>query len=149
MRLLIAVCVIASLAGCAGRIEPEGIPDDRIGLSKVDVFVIPDPDPVADDTSDPGDRGVLPPVYEGAPPTISHNAADYLPITRDENLCLECHMIPGEKEEGSPTPIPASHYTDLRNAPSVVRDDVVGARYNCTVCHVPQTGATPLVTSDF
>jgi cytochrome c-type protein NapB len=149
MRLLIPVCLILLLVGCAGRVEHDAIPDDQVGLSKVDVRDTPDPDPVADDTSEPGERGVLPRDYEGAPPMISHTAADFLPITRDENLCLECHMVEGEKEAGLPTPIPASHYTDLRNAPSVVSEEVVGARYNCIACHVPQTGATPLVTSQF
>jgi cytochrome c-type protein NapB len=120
MRLLISVCVAVLLIGCAGRVEQEAIPDDQIGLSKVDVRDVPDPDPVADDTTEPGERGVLQRVYEDAPPMISHTASDYLPITREENLCLECHGIEGEKEEGLPTPIPASHYTDLRNAPSEV-----------------------------
>jgi len=149
MRLVISVCVIVMLVGCAGRVEHEAIPDHQIGLSKVDVRDVPDPDPVADDTSEPGERGVLPRAFVGTPPMISHTATDYLPITRDENLCLECHRIEGEKEEGLPTPIPASHYTDLRNAPSVVRDEVAGARYNCMACHVPQTEATPLVASCF
>ncbi len=149
MRLLVSVCVIVLLAGCAGRVEQGAISDVQIGLSKVDVRDVPDPDPVADDTSEPGERGVLPRVFEGAPPTISHTASDYLPITRDENLCLDCHMIDGEKEEGLPTPIPASHYTDLRNAPSEVGTAVVGARYACTTCHVPQTEASPLVGSRF
>jgi cytochrome c-type protein NapB len=149
MRLWIPFLVIVLLGGCAVRVEHEAIPDDRIGLSKVDVRDVPDPDPVADDTSEPGEGGVLPRVYEGTPPLISHSASDYLPITRNENLCLDCHMLEGEKEEGLPTPIPASHYTDLRNAPSVVSDEVVGARHNCTACHVPQTAASPLVNSRF
>lgn len=149
MRLTISVCAIAVLFGCAGRLEPEAIPDDQIGLSKVDVREVPDPDPVLDDTTEPGEGGVMERAYDGAPPLISHAATDFLPITREENLCLECHQVEGEKEEGLPTPIPESHYTDLRNAPSEVGDGVVGARYNCTLCHVPQTGAAPLVTSSF
>ena len=37
MRPLISVCVIVVLVGCAGRVGYEAIPDDQIGLSKVDV----------------------------------------------------------------------------------------------------------------
>ncbi len=37
------------------------------------------------------------------------------------------------------------HYRDLRNAPDVTRDEIAGARYDCTICHVAQTGAEPLV----
>lgn len=149
MRHLISVCVMALLLGCVERVEHGAISDGQIGLSKGDVRDTPDPDPVVDDTTEPGERGRLQPVFEGAPPVISHSISDYLPITRDENLCLECHMIDGEKEVGLPTPIPASHYTDLRNAPSEVGTAVAGARYNCTLCHVTQTGAPLLVESRF
>jgi cytochrome c-type protein NapB len=149
MRLWIPVGLVILLCACAVRVEQVGIPDDLIGLSKVDVRDVPDPDPVADDTTEPGEGGMLERAYEGAPPVISHLSTDFLPITRTENLCLECHMFEGEAEEGLPTPIPASHYTDLRHAPSVVSDEVVGARYNCTLCHVPRTGAAPLVKSGF
>ncbi|NIM00477.1 MAG: hypothetical protein GTN89_06315 [Acidobacteria bacterium] len=155
MRLFISVCLVALLIGCAARLDTEAvpdhesIPDDRIGLSKVDVREIPDPDPVLDVNPDPGEGSPLPRAYQGAPPLVSHNASDYLPITADENLCLDCHMVEGEAEEGLPTPIPESHYTDLRNAPSVVGESVAGARYNCSACHVAPTGATPLVTSRF
>lgn len=147
--MLILVCAAASLIGCSARLDHEAIPDDRIGLSKVDVRDIPDPGAVVDNTTEPGEGRPLPRAYEGAPPLVSHTAEGYLPITREENLCLECHMIEGEAEEGLPTPIPASHYTDLRNAPSVVGDEVAGARYNCSACHVAQTGTVPLVTSRF
>ncbi len=173
MRLFISVCLVALLIGCAARLDtaaipepvtaaipepvtaaiPEpvtaAIPDDEIGLSKVDVREIPDPGAVVENGIDPGEGKILPRVYEGAPPIVSHNAGDYLPITRNENLCLDCHMIDGEAEEGLPTPIPASHYTDLRNAPSVVGDEIAGARYNCSACHVAQTETEPLVTSRF
>jgi len=53
------------------------------------------------------------------------------------------------KKPGEPTPLPASHYTDLRNAPGKVGDTVTGARWVCTSCHVPQTDAKPLVGNRF
>lgn len=149
MRAFISICSIALLVGCAARVDTEAIPDDQIGLSKVDVRETPDPRPVIDENPDPGESSQLPRAYAGAPALVSHNVSDYLPITADENLCLDCHMVEGEAEEGLPTPIPASHYTDLRNAPSAVGDTVVGARYNCSACHVAPTNATPLVSSRF
>ena len=71
MRLVTSVCVILLLVGCAGRSDYEAISDDQLGLSKTDVRDVPAPDPVVDDTSEPGEGGVLPRAYDGAPPTIS------------------------------------------------------------------------------
>jgi len=50
-----------------------------------------------------------------------------------------------EKLEGEATPIPRSHFTDRWNASEVDGEQVVGARWVCTSCHVAQTGAQPLV----
>jgi len=126
----------------------QGIPDSTIGLSKVTVFEVPEPGPVLYNTSDPGDRSPEPAPFPGAPPPIPHGIGDFLPLTLTENGCLDCHLVE-EKVEGEPTPIPPSHFVDLRNAPDDMRDDVAGARYVCVTCHVAQTGAAPLVKNDF
>jgi nitrate reductase cytochrome c-type subunit len=54
-----------------------------------------------------------------------------------------------EKVKGEATPIPASHYVDLRNAPGKRGETVAGARWSCTACHVPQQDVKPLVGSPF
>ena len=69
-------------------------------------------------------------------------------ITRQENLCVDCHHIE-ESSEGEPTPIPKDHFIDYRNAPTAVRETVSGARHNCTTCHVRRTGNQPLVGNLF
>jgi len=38
---------------------------------------------------------------------------------------------------------------DLRSSSDKMSDSVVGARFNCTQCHVPQSGAPPLVENTF
>jgi nitrate reductase cytochrome c-type subunit len=38
-----------------------------------------------------------------------------------------------------------SHFKDLRHAPEVLRDELAGARWYCTSCHVSQSDAEPLV----
>jgi cytochrome c-type protein NapB len=125
-----------------------GIPDDEIGLDKSDVKETSTPAPTRLDDSAPGERPLVPRAFEGEPPRISHGIEDFLPITADENLCVTCHEVE-EKLEGEATPIPSSHYTDLRNAPEVVGEQIVGARWVCTSCHVAQTGAQPLVGNRF
>jgi nitrate reductase cytochrome c-type subunit len=51
--------------------------------------------------------------------------------------------------KGMPTPIPESHYTDLRHKPDTVREQIVEARYVCTQCHVAQANVEALVENSF
>lgn len=124
-----------------------------MGLSKTSVFEVPTPVVYHYSAVPPGQSRLLPRAYLGAPPQVPHDIADFLPITRENNLCIACHNQPdlwGKKPEaGSPTPMPPSHYTDLRNAPGQVTDHLINARYNCNQCHVPQTDAPPLVENTF
>jgi cytochrome c-type protein NapB len=73
----------------------------------------------------------------------------FLPISIEENACLACHELGPAGAPDDPTPVPASHATDLRMAPDKVTDSVVGARWRCVACHVPQADAPPLVGSTF
>ncbi len=140
--------LILLTAACGGRPALEPIPDDRLGLVEADVLEIPEPAPVRFEEASPGEGSPPARVSADSPPVVPHAVADFLPITRDENYCIECHAV-AEKVEGEPTPIPQSHYTDLRNAPERPGDSVAGARWNCTACHVSRTGAEPLVTNSF
>lgn len=127
---------------------PKGTPDDDIGLAKGSVFEVLNPDAVLPNTSEPGDEPLIAPAFVGFPPPIPHGIEEFLPITLDENQCIDCHAVE-EKEEGEPTPIPGSHFRDLRNAPDELREDLAGARYVCTTCHVTLTRAEPLVGNEF
>ena len=118
-----------------------GLPDTQIGLSAGNIFDIPEPAAVKQNETEPGDEGTLPRVHPKSPPVIPHGIAEFLPITRANNACLDCHE--------SDVPVPASHRTDLRNAPGKVDEALVGARYNCVACHVPRTDAKPLVKNTF
>ncbi len=151
-RLAIA---FALTAGCAASRPPPpdlaqaaAVPDRVLGLSKTSASDVPAPPPIKENTSSPGERPALPRAYPGAPPRIPHGIRDLLPITRDGNACVDCHAVK-EKKPGEPTPIPASHYTDLRREPGKPGDHVLGARWVCISCHVPQTGAAPLVKNRF
>jgi cytochrome c-type protein NapB len=145
--MLTALGLLLFAAGCGGD-RSNGIPDEQIGLSKAEIFDVPNPDAYNEVTAEPGEGAAVDPAYDGAPPVINHGVADFLPITRDDNLCMTCHRVE-EKIEGEPTPIPASHFTDYRNAPDKVGEEIAGARYNCLACHAPRTDAVPLVASEF
>ena len=150
----LAPVLAAMLAACAaGRPAPTAsaaapIPDASLGLSKTSVFDAPAPPPFKPNGSAPGELPVLPRPYALAPPIIPHGIADFLPIAPTQNACVDCHAVK-EKAPGMPTPIPASHYTDARNAPGKPGETVVGARWVCTACHTPLTDARPLVGNAF
>lgn len=129
------------------------IAPDSMGLNKGSVFDTPDPKVYASKAGAPGQNSLLPRAYPGAPPQIPHDIGDFLPITAGSNMCIACHNQPDNwgkpRTQGSPVPIPSSHYTDLRTAPGKVTDHLINARYNCNQCHVPQRDAKPLVENSF
>jgi cytochrome c-type protein NapB len=149
-RILIVIMLLTAGTAFAGG---KGIPADSMGLSKSSVFKVPAQKAYSSKAEQPGQNELLPRAYPGAPPQIPHSIADFLPITTQSNMCIACHANPGQwgqkREKGTPTPIPPSHYTDRRNAPDKVTDHLMGARFNCNQCHVPQLDAKPLVENTF
>ncbi len=150
-RLIIAgiIIVIASLAPAHAE---ESVADTELGLSKTSVFETPSPEPFNYMGDMPFGNPLGPRAFPGAPPQIPHNIEPMIPVTAKTNFCLGCHDNPEKMDKkplGEPTPMPSSHYTDLRNAPDKVTKKVIGARYVCTQCHVPQADVKALVNSTF
>lgn len=144
------VFLTTGLAGAyAGQ---QGVADKDLGLSKSTVFDTPSPEAFAYGEASPGSGNTLPRAYTGAPPQIPHNIQGFTPVTVRTNACVGCHNNPamwGKKVKGVPTPMPPSHYTDTRNAPGNVTKKLIGARFVCTQCHVPQASVQPLVDNTF
>ncbi len=131
---------------------PPGIADEDLGLSKSTVFDTPSPEAFAYGEASPGSGNTLPRAYTGAPPQIPHSIQGFVPVTVRNNACVGCHNNPamwGQKTKGVPTPMPPSHYTDTRHAPGNVTKKLIGARFVCTQCHVPQASVQPLVDNTF
>ncbi len=153
-----ALAAAAALVACASTPSPSkkssvpssvsGIPDASLGLEKSPVTGVPAPRSYEYSAKDPGDGKVLPRPFDFAPPLIPHTVDGMLPITRADNGCLTCHAMDKPDADG-PVQAPASHYVDLRNAPTVKRAEIAGSRFVCTTCHVPQTDAKPLVANGF
>jgi len=144
--LAFAFCVI-SLSASQPQAKP--VPDRNLGLSRTSVFDVPAPPLYTDEASSPGEKPLPKRINREYPPVIPHSLTDCLPITRSSNLCMDCHAVPGSKKKGEATPIPASHFVDLRRAPEVKGKQVAGTRYVCISCHVPRTYAPPAVVSRF
>ncbi len=150
MKVMHAVCgaVLTSLALGSVTAGEGAIDESSMGLSKTSVFDDPSPTPFAYSESNPGTNDFLPVAYPGAPPQISHGIEKFVPVTTENNQCVSCHDNPGLSEKpqkGLPTPMPESHYTDLRSASDKPKKEMIGSRYVCTQCHVPQAEVKPLV----
>lgn len=136
------------IAALAPQESTKGIPDTKLGLSKTSVFDTPAPEATVKNRSEPGERPLVARGFPEQPPPVPHGIDDYLPITLSENQCADCHMEEERKIAGEPTPIPSSHYFDLR-APKKTQNTLVGARYNCMSCHVSPGGNAPLTGNTF
>ena len=145
---LIPLILTALLALPATAVEDQGIPDESMGLSKTSVFDVPTPDVVSYLGGDAGtnlQRSLR--SYETAPPMITHSIDGMLPITRDANLCKDCHVQPGmigdKVKPGELVPSPASHYLSVKDG------QLNMARWNCIQCHRPQADVKDLVANTF
>lgn len=156
---LLAAAGLAALGACAAprtsapaappaRSSPP-VKDRDLGLSRTSVFEVPAPPAWKAEGSSPGEKPAPPRLSTQIPPVVPHGVADLLPITREQNACVDCHQHGGPKVAGEPTPLPASHYVDQRNAPDKAGEKVAGTRWICTACHVARTDAPPAVGSTY
>lgn len=103
--------------------------------------------PAADfGAADPGESKLLTRAFENAPPLIPHNTDGLLPITMDENTCLDCHL-PENALDAEATPTPASHLYDIRRNKQL--SDLNPANYHCTLCHATQAKVDGLIDNTF
>lgn len=151
IQLLTSIVLMTS--GASPSLAGQTFRTDEMGLSKSSVFAVPEPKVAHYPATAPGESTLLPRAYLGAPPQVPHDVSEFLPITAQTNMCAACHNQPDlrgkKREKGAVVPIPASHYTDQRKTPNKVTENLVGARYNCNQCHVPQADAAPLVENTF
>ncbi|PHR56915.1 MAG: nitrate reductase [Arcobacter sp.] len=157
------------MTGCGGDAKPEtvqseekavaSVSEESLGLRKTDIYQ--EDDTTAAKTeyrmAQAGSSTKIKRAYQDAPPMIPHDVSDFLPITRENNMCVSCHAPDIAPAMGA-TPIPPSHFLDMRprhicdgvkfkkridnmkNETSVKRlTHLSQARYNCSQCHAPQS----------
>ncbi len=87
-----------------------------------------------------GETAVLDRPYETAPPLVPHSVAG-LTINRAANDCLDCHFEGDELNDGHvATKVPPSHFVNEYTG-AEAKNGVIGTRYMCLQCHVPQAEA--------
>jgi cytochrome c-type protein NapB len=95
----------------------------------------------------PGKVKAQPASFSDAPPMIPHSVEGMVPITKANNMCLNCHT-PANAKAMKVTAIPASHFEDnFKNGKKSGK--LAGSRYNCTLCHAPQAMVDPVIENKF
>ncbi|WP_345993058.1 nitrate reductase cytochrome c-type subunit [Sulfurimonas sp. HSL-1716] len=118
-------------------------------------------------TDAPGTSKKIKRAFQDAPPMIPHDTDGMLPIKKGNNQCLSCHMPDVASSMGA-TPIPQSHFLDMRPVNKIVDgklvkgvdnlqnqvsikkiSDVYPGRFNCSQCHAPQANAKLVTENKF
>ncbi|HEX05467.1 MAG TPA: nitrate reductase [Bacteroidetes bacterium] len=139
--LLIAVSFAVDCKNCQ-------IGDDELGIRKGTLMneelVVP---ASSDALPEAGESETITRAFENSPPNIPHSIADFLPITLDDNSCIDCHHPDAAADFGA-TSVPASHLYDIRSGEQT-DGELNGANYNCVMCHTPMTDAVPVIENSF
>lgn len=135
--------LIASVIGCASTTGPAP-------MRGADVSA-PDRAPVvksyAEKMPGVGQPNLIARTFVGQPPMVPHTIEKYVPLTIEENACLECHIT--DELRGQKVPkVGESHFSKTikrkDGKPAVSMD-----RFQCDTCHVPQVDAKELVDTKF
>jgi len=147
----------------AGATANEKEPDDGLDIyfRDVDLSAMSDQAQESYPDAEAGESKLIERAFPDAPPQIPHTVVDMLPITAESNECVDCHH-PDNAVSKSDLPLPKSHFSRAvmgsggKGDPMVwvVRSyedakDVVGTRYNCTMCHTPQATNVDTPSSTF
>lgn len=85
--------------------------------------------------------------FVGQPPLVPHAIDKYVPLTAEENACMDCHQT--EEIRGQKIPqIGISHFSKSVKT-KAGKPALEMSRFQCDSCHVPQVDAQPLVESRF
>ncbi|MEA2110822.1 MAG: nitrate reductase cytochrome c-type subunit [Campylobacterota bacterium] len=168
--LMLTGCNEASSAAPAAQKSVSGdfVTEESLGLRKTDLYS-EKADTVGDktalNTATAGTSKMMKRAFQDAPPMISHSVEGMLPITISNNACTGCHLPDVASSMGA-TSIPSSHFMNFRptsmavsgkNTSSADMADVsikkeqklVGARFNCSQCHAPQSTGDLVVENTF
>jgi len=156
--LLLVGCGDTNKAAPAKEVKaPKTVTEESLGLRKTDLYS--ESTTTGDKTqyskSYAGSGHTIKRAFQDAPPMIPHDTEGMLPITINDNQCTSCHDPMVAKDMGA-IPYPSSHMTNFRpksmaqsgsNTSNANLSDIsikeehklVGARFNCTQCHAPQS----------
>lgn len=159
------------MVGCSAT---QSVSEESIGLRNSSLYSENDAMPVKTEyiKKAAGESQLIERAFENAPPMIPHDVEGMLPITISNNACTGCHT-PEVAQSMNATPIPKSHFTNFRPDTSLAKDgriskegkavtntsdfltvgkkstQLVGARFNCSQCHAPQSMTSEAPMNEF
>jgi cytochrome c-type protein NapB len=159
------------MVGCSAT---KSVSEESIGLRNSSLYSENDVMPAKTEyiKKAAGESQLIERSFENAPPMIPHDVEGMLPITISNNACTSCH-VPEVAQSMNATPIPKSHFTNFRPDTSIANDgritkegkavtntsdfmviakkstQLVGARFNCSQCHVPQSMTSEAPMNEF
>lgn len=140
---LVVATLIASIIGCASTTGPAP-------MRGADVSAPDRAPPVreyAEKVPGVGQPQLIARTFIGQPPMVPHTVEKYVPLTIEENACLECHIT--DELRGQKVPkIGESHFSKTFKRKDG-KPAVEMSRFQCDTCHVPQVDAKELVDSKF
>lgn len=172
-KIVLFGVVLGALVATGCAVTQQAVSEDQIGLRQASLFseekVVGDGTNYA--TAAPGTSEVFVRSFENVPPMIPHDVEGMLDITKEMNMCMDCHM-PAMAEAVNATPVPASHLASFRpvseyvagefkqdgksvaNTTDIVvvvheREGLSMDRYTCTACHAPQSDNELVVPNRF
>lgn len=140
---IVVAALVAAVIGCASTSPP-------VPMRGSDVSA-PDSAPTIKSYSEKvpgvGQPVLIARTFVGQPPMIPHTVEKYVPLSQDENACLECHIT--DELRGQKVPkISVSHFSKTAKRKDG-SPEVEMTRFQCDSCHVPQADAKVLVDSQF
>lgn len=172
-NFLLSLVTIGAISVFASASGFKSISEEQIGLRKTNIYEekVELKDKLSFNELSPGESKLIKRSFENAPPLIPHSVEGLVPITTDNNSCLGCHS-PEIASAVNATPVPKSHLNSFRpvtkykdgvltkdgkkyeNTADVktkahAKEGISLDRFNCTLCHVPQTNNAPLVKNKF
>jgi cytochrome c-type protein NapB len=148
---ILLVSTLLTTIGIVGCQTGGAVDETSVGLGEDAVFNDPSPSTFDYPTTEAGKSDRIAKSYHTAPPMVPHTVEEYLPITMENNECLECHdkpkLIDRKYIKGKKLAMPESHYGGFGGTGD--KDEVSGARYTCVQCHASVSDAQPLVENTF
>jgi cytochrome c-type protein NapB len=160
---LVALLVLPALMAASAARDTEKETDDGLDVyfRDADLAALSDQELEKYIDVDAGESQLLGRDFPDAPPQIPHTVEDMLPIVFGDNACLDCHH-PENTESEEDSPLPETHFERAVMAKGKPGDpmiwvvqgyekakDVVGSRFECSICHTPQATNVDTPTSSF
>lgn len=135
--------LIATVVGCATTLAPVSMRGGSVDSPDK----APEVKTYATKTPGVGEQKLISRTFLTQPPVVPHSIEKYIPLTADDNGCLECHVSDELRGQKMPKMSQTHFSKTLKEKDGSASVDM--ARFQCDSCHVPQVDAKPLVENRF